>query len=162
MTQTDNAVWIAPKALDVLKAELADAEGPRWDEIVARIAQARDEGDLKENGGYHAAREEQGKLKAWIDQLKYWLDNADSTTPEDDDIVAPGKLITTDPEFTDKNPFLLATDIVDGAYDDEELVSPESPFGSTLMGAKKGDTIDYTAPNGKTFRITIADVSVYA
>ena len=79
MTQqtSDNAVHLTQDAVDKLKSELEHLRGPVRDEIIARISAARDEGDLKENGGYHAAREEQGKNEARIRQLVAMLENAD-------------------------------------------------------------------------------------
>src|SRR4051812_9849203 len=103
-------------ALDILKAELSELSGPTRAEIVERIAAARDEGDLKENGGYHAAKEEQGKLEARIKQLDELIRVADTTPPVDDGIVTPGKLVTLDPQFTDSQPFLLAMRTMENAY----------------------------------------------
>ena len=68
--------WLTQEAFDRLTVELADLQGPRRAEIVKKIADAREEGDLKENGGYHAAREEQGKLEGRIRQLKHMLEHA--------------------------------------------------------------------------------------
>ena len=61
--------WLTQEAHDRLVDELADLEGPKRTEIKNKIEAAREEGDLKENGGYHAAREEQGKNEARIRQL---------------------------------------------------------------------------------------------
>ena len=72
MTQT----WLTQEAADRLSAELAQLEGPGRKEVTAKIEAARAEGDLKENGGYHAARDEQGKMEARIRQLKQMLENA--------------------------------------------------------------------------------------
>src|SRR5690606_35002487 len=82
MSQTDqsggtNTVWLTQDAYDKLKAELEHLKGPRRAEIVAEVSAARDEGDLKENGGYHAAREEQGKNEAKILQLEDMLRRAE-------------------------------------------------------------------------------------
>ena len=68
--------------------------GPYRQEIVDRIAQARDEGDLRENGGYHAARDEQAKNEARIKQLKHLLETAHiGDTPADDGVVEHGMVI---------------------------------------------------------------------
>ena len=69
-TEQQGPIWLTQKAFDKLTAELEDMKGPRRQEIVGRISAARDEGDLSENGGYHAAREEQGKLEGQIRQLE--------------------------------------------------------------------------------------------
>ena len=77
MTQT----WLTQEAADRLRAELAQLEGPGRKDVTAKIEAARAEGDLKENGGYHAARDEQGKMEARIRQLKQMLENAHIGTP---------------------------------------------------------------------------------
>ena len=71
-----NQTWLTEEAAARLRAELEELEGPRFADIVKKIEAARAEGDLKENGGYHAAREEQGKIVGRIRQLKHMLENA--------------------------------------------------------------------------------------
>ena len=97
MTQSTDqgTVWLTQDAYDKLTAELEDLKGPVRQEIIARISAARDEGDLKENGGYHAAREEQGKLEGRIRQLEDMLRRAEvGETPADDGVVEPGMKVT--------------------------------------------------------------------
>ena len=98
MTQqtSDNAVHLTQDAFDKLKSELEHLRGPVRDEIIARISAARDEGDLKENGGYHAAREEQGKNEARIRQLEEMIEKAQIIEPpKESGLVAPGTKVTT-------------------------------------------------------------------
>ena len=80
-TEQQGPIWLTQKAFDELTAELEDMKGPRRQDIVGRISSARDEGDLSENGGYHAAREEQGKLEGQIRQLEHVLLHAETTVP---------------------------------------------------------------------------------
>ena len=68
---TPTQTWLTQEAADRLQAELVDLEGPRRADIIKKIEAARSEGDLKENGGYHAAKDEQGKIEARIRQLKH-------------------------------------------------------------------------------------------
>ena len=76
-------------------AELADLKGPRRAEIIEKISAARDEGDLKENSGYHAAKDEQGKREARIRQLEDMLRRAEvGETPANDGVVEPGMVVT--------------------------------------------------------------------
>ena len=90
-----DVTWLTQEAHDRLTAELTDREGPRRVEITKRIEAAREEGDLKENGGYHAAREEQGKNEARVRQLKQLLETAQIGVPESAaDEVSHGKVIT--------------------------------------------------------------------
>jgi len=88
--------WLTQEAADRLTAELSHLENVYRPEIVAKIEAARSEGDLKENGGYHAARDEQGKNEARIRQLKQMLENAHIGTPPAtaDGLVGPGMIIT--------------------------------------------------------------------
>ena len=69
-------IWLTQEAYDKLQSELDQLSGPGRAEVAAKIAAAREEGDLKENGGYHAAREEQGQQEARIRQLTELLNNA--------------------------------------------------------------------------------------
>lgn len=165
MTETSIAtIWMSPSALDAIKTELEKLSGPVRSEVVERIAAARDEGDLKENGGYHAAKDEQGKVEARIRQLEEIVRIADTSPSTDDQTVSPGKVVTTSPEFTDDDgPFLLAMRTIDEAYPDSvNLISPQSPLGAALLGAVKGETRDFSAPNGKTIKVTVVDVQPYA
>ena len=97
-----------------LQQELDHLRGPVRTEIVQRISSAREEGDLKENGGYHAAREEQGKTEARIRQLEDMLRRAEvGETPPDDGVVEPGMKVTT--RFvgdTETEVFLLGATVV--------------------------------------------------
>jgi transcription elongation factor GreA len=166
MTQTgttDDKIWLTQEAYDKLQAELADLEGPQRAEIVARISAARDEGDLKENGGYHAARDEQGRLEARIAQLKDMLRRAEvGETPADDGVVEPGMVVTYKFDGDDDDEaetFLL------GAREIEPegltVYSPQSPIGSALTGHKIGEKVGYEAPNGKTIEVVILDAKPF-
>ena len=73
--------WLTQEAADRLQAELSELESTGRTEIIKKIETARAEGDLKENGGYHAAREEQGKMEARIRQLKHMLEHAHIGAP---------------------------------------------------------------------------------
>ena len=156
MTKT----WLTQEAADRLAAELADLEGPKRAEIVKKIEAARAEGDLKENGGYHAAREEQGKMEARIRQLKHMLENAEIGTPPSsaEGIVAPGMKITVE-IMGDEMQFLLGSREI--ASGDLDVYSEKSPLGSAVMGGKVGDEKSYTAPNGKNITVKILKAEVF-
>ena len=163
MTQASsepNTIWLTQDAHDKLQAELENLKGPVRSEIVARISAARDEGDLKENGGYHAAREEQGKTEARIRQLEDMLRRAEvGETPADDGIVEPGMQVTykfAGDSDADAETFLLgAREMSDTTS--LQVFSPQSPLGSAIIGKRKGETVPYTAPNGKTLEVEILD-----
>ena len=153
------AVWLTQEAYDRLQAELADLEGPRREEITVRIAQARDEGDLKENGGYHAAREEQAKNEARIRELKEKLRDAHIGVPLDDGIVEPGMVVTAD-VAGNQMMFLLGSREIGGTAD-MDVFSPASAMGTAINGHKVGDTVSYTAPNGRQIPVTIIAASPF-
>ena len=93
MSQEIAVQWLTQEAYDRLSAELEELSGTGRTEIAKKIEQAREEGDLKENGGYHAAKEEQGKIEARIRQLTVLLRHAEVGTPGGgaDGHVAPGR-----------------------------------------------------------------------
>jgi transcription elongation factor GreA len=128
-------------------------------EIVAKISAAREEGDLKENGGYHAAREEQGKNEARIRQLEEMLDKAEILAPPaDNGVVQPGMKVTT--RFVgddDVEVFLLGSREIEAPDDDIAVYSPESPLGQAVNGSSVGDTVNFDAPNGKTMHVEVVD-----
>ncbi len=130
-------------------------------DITSKIAAARDEGDLKENGGYHAAREEQGKTEARIRQLEDMLGRAEvGEKPADDGVVEAGMKVTIRFEGdSDTESFLLGSREVlslDSAVD-LDVYSPTSPLGAALLGKKAGDTASYEAPNGSTITVEIVE-----
>lgn len=161
MSSQPNGAWLTQEAYDRLARELAELEGPGRTEIAERIAAARDEGDLKENGGYHAAREEQGKMEARIADLKQLLKTAVvGEAPKDDGVVEPGMVVTIDMAGKERTFLLGNREIADGD-DDLEVYSTESPMGAAIDGSSVGDTIEYTAPNGKAFPIKILKAHPY-
>ena len=155
-------VWLTQEAYDKLQAELEDLKGPKRQEIIEKIAAARDEGDLKENSGYHAAKDDQGKQEARIRQLEDMLRRAEvGEMPEDNGIVEPGMKVTY--KFVgddDTAEFLLGNKALeDGKID---VFSPESPLGAAILGAKVGDQVSYTAPTGKELQVEIVEAKPYA
>src|SRR5215212_197233 len=156
-TETDT-IWVTQEAYARLQQELEHLKGDVRADITAKFAAARDEGDLKENGGYHAAREEQGKTEARIRQLEDMLRKARvGETPADDGVVGPGMVVTI--RFvgdTDTERFLLgAREMASGS--DLQVYSPLSPLGTALVGRKRGEECDYIAPNGKSLKVEILD-----
>ncbi|GAA1761071.1 transcription elongation factor GreA [Nocardioides hankookensis] len=159
--QAHGKIWLTQDAYDKLTQELEDLKGPVRQEIIARISAARDEGDLKENGGYHAAREEQGKLEGRIRQLEDMLLRAEvGETPADDGVVEPGMKVTykfVGDSDDDAETFLLGAREMEDAAGGLKVYSPQSPLGSAILGSSKGDTVTYEAPNGKELQVVIVD-----
>jgi transcription elongation factor GreA len=155
-------IWLTQEAYDKLRAELEDLRGPKRQEIIERISAARDEGDLKENGGYHAAKDEQGKQEARIRQLEDMLRRAEvGETPPDDGVVEPGMVVTIDFGDGDEEKFLLGARENLGEGDTLDVYSPESAMGAAINGRSKGEQVTYTAPNGKELSVKIIDAEPY-
>ena len=153
--------WLTQEAADRLAAELADLEGPLRAEIIKKIETARAEGDLKENGGYHAAREEQGKIEGRIRQLKHMLEHAHIGTPPvvESGVVGLGMLVTVD-IAGDEIKFLLGSREI--ASGDVDVYSEKSPLGAAVLGAKVGQTVNYTAPTGKQIQVAVLEAQPYS
>ena len=161
MTDTSpNATWLTQEAYDRLKAEFEHMSGPGRQEIARKIEAAREEGDLKENGGYHAAKEEQGKMEARIRQLRQLLDNAVvGEAPADSGVVGLGMVVTAD-IAGDRLRFLLGSREV-SVSEDLDVYSEKSPLGSALLGRKVGEETAYTAPNGREIAVKVLDAKPY-
>ena len=153
--------WLTQEAADRLAAELSHLETTGRAEIIKKIEAARAEGDLKENGGYHAAREEQGKMEARIRQLKHMLENAEiGTAPTGDaGTVSPGMTITVEIMGEEMKFLLGSREIASG---DIDVYSEMSPLGAAVIGAKIGEERRYKAPNGKDIAVKIIAAEVFA
>ena len=152
--------WLTQDAYDRLQSELAELTGPVREAIVSRIAAAREEGDLKENGGYHAAKDEQGKLEARIRQLTQLLRDAKvGVAPETGDKAAAGCLVTVRFEGDDETEtFLLGSreEHIEGI----QIYSPSSPLGVAVIGHPPGEVVTYEAPR-RAMKVEIVSVERY-
>ena len=160
-----NTIWLTREAHDKLTKELEHLTTEGRAEVTARIASARDEGDLKENGGYHAAREEQGQMEARIRVLDDMMRRAEvGEAPDNPDEVAAGTEVTVafGGDESDTETFLLGSREMLGLDSDASNVySPQSPLGAAILGKQKGDDVSYEAPNGKPIQVRIIKVAPY-
>lgn len=154
-------IWLTQEAFDRLQGEMDDRCGRLRTEITMRIEAAREEGDLKENGGYHAAKEEQGKNEARIRQLRHMLENANVGTPEHDGTVQAGTLVTIRFVGDDDTETFLLGSREEAAHTKVDVYSVNSPLGNAVMGLAIGDTGNYTAPNGREISVEIVSVDPY-
>ena len=158
---SDSVTWLTQEAYDRLKGELDHLSGPGRSDIAKKIEAAREEGDLRENSGYHAAKDEQGQIEARIILLQHILENARvGGPPRTDGVVGPGMTVTIrfvkdDDEVT----FLLASREESGAPID--VYSPKSPLGSAIMGKKVGEKATYSLPNGRANTVEILEAVPY-
>jgi transcription elongation factor GreA len=165
VSESPQTTWLTQEAFDRLAAELEERETARRAEITKRIATAREEGDLRENGGYHAAKEEQGKNEARIRQLRHMLDEAQIGTPETEEgQAAHGMVVSVEVLGSGKTLTFLLGSREEAAHApaDLQVVSPTSPMGTAVDGAKVGDEVSYETPAGKTLTARITDVTPYA
>ena len=160
-------IWLTQEAYAQLRKEYDYISGEGREIISQRIAQARDEGDLSENAGYHAARDEQGQNELRIRRLKVILDTAHvGEIGQSNDEVRPGSTVTIaydgDPDDTDT--FLLGSRellSLDNSVD-TPVYSPQSPVGAAVLGKKVGDEATYTAPNGREISITVVAIQEFS
>ena len=161
LTDAANVVWLAQADYDRLRAELDHLSGEARDEIIAKIETARAEGDLKENGGYHAAKDEQGKIEARIRQLTDLLRTAQvGEAPDSGGKAAAGMVVTVRFAGDDETErFLLGSR--EGSGGGLEVYSPQSPLGEAIVGHPAGETVSYQTPAGASVQVEIVAVDPF-
>jgi transcription elongation factor GreA len=154
-TTDREATWLSQEAHDRLQAELDQLIANR-PVIAAEINARREEGDLRENGGYHAAREEQGKQEGRIRYLQEFLRNSKVGEAPKADAVSAGMVVTIyfEEDNDDTETFLLGSREI-ASTTDLTVYSPESALGHSILGARPGDQVSYTAPSGATIGVTV-------
>jgi transcription elongation factor GreA len=155
---TEPSTWLTPAAHAKLQAELEEISTVGRIEISARIAEAREHGDLRENAEYDAAKNEQGLMEARIRKLTHLLENSEVREVENSGLVEVGTVVTVIDDDEDEFEFFLAP--AENKVAGMILASPQSPLGDALLGAAPGDEVSYQAPGG-TFTYRIAAVRVY-
>jgi transcription elongation factor GreA len=153
--------WLSHEGYERLRAELDQLIANR-PVLSAEINARREEGDLRENGGYHAAKEEQGKQEARIRVLERLLRTARVGQPPASDTVAPGTVVTVhfDDDTDDTETFLLGSREI-AATTALTVYSPESALGRAILGARPGQTVTYTAPSGADIKVTVTKLAPF-
>src|SRR6478609_5447301 len=162
MTGT-GVTWLTQEAHDRLKHELDELVAHR-PVIAAEINDRREEGDLKENGGYHAARDEQSKQEGRIRHLQEILRSAQvGVSPADDGVVEPGMVVTIayDGDDEDQETFLLGSR-EEGVHGSMQVYSPQSPLGQAILGATRGESREYILPNGRVQKVAVIDAKPFS
>lgn len=140
-------LWLTKEAFEALKTELDHLVNVRQKEIAKEIQIAREDGDLKENAGYHAAKEEQGKIYARIVEIEALLKDAIvGEPPKASDIVEMGTVITALVGGREQK-FLYAGQEL-ATQTDLKIFSPASPIGQAIGGLRVGQKTKYSAPSG--------------
>ena len=161
-TRDENVTWLTQEAYDRLKAELDYLTGEGRIAIAKKIEAAREEGDLRENGGYHAAKEEQGKMEARIRQLTQLLRDARVGEPPaaQEGVAGAGMVVTVRFADGDEETFLIGSR-EEAAHSDIDVYSAQSPLGQALTGKRPGESVTYTAPNGRDITVELLDTKPY-
>ncbi|QYG94510.1 transcription elongation factor GreA [Iamia sp. SCSIO 61187] len=148
---------LSQAAYDRLKAEYDDLTTRGRIDIARKIETARELGDLSENGDYHAAKEEQGKMQGRILHLQAILENHEIVDTASGGTVAPGSIVTIRYEGDDDTErYLLGS--IEERHDDLDVMSPGSPLGEALVGHVAGDVVSYETPTGATLNVELVAV----
>jgi transcription elongation factor GreA len=149
---------LSRSAFDRLQAEFLDLTTRGRIEVAQKIETARLMGDLSENGDYHAAKDEQGQMEGRIRQLEYIIETAEIIEGGDAGIVSTGSIVTIVYEGDDDT---MAERYLVGHMEEKvgslDVMSPDSPLGSSLLGASEGIWVEYEAPTGK-LRVRVVKV----
>lgn len=135
-----------------LKAEFADLTTRGRIEVADKIERARELGDLKENGDYHAAKDEQGHMEGRIRQIESFLEDVEIVPPSPKGVVGLGTIVAIvyEGDSEDAAEHYLIGHVEEKPDENHiSVMSPSSPLGSALLGATVGATVSYDAPNGK-------------
>ena len=149
---------LSREAFDRLQTEYDDLTTRGRIEIAKKIEAARELGDLSENGDYHAAKEEQGKMEGRIAHLSALIDNAEIVEVDlsGDRTVQEGCVVSIRYAGDDDvERYLLGS--IEERRDDLTVMSPGSPLGQALIGAGIGDTVTFEAPSGP-LDVTVVDI----
>ncbi|MBE6741380.1 MAG: transcription elongation factor GreA [Ruminococcaceae bacterium] len=136
-----------------LLAELEQLETVGRNDIAEKLKVARSYGDLSENSEYDEAKSEQAKIEARINELRYQLDHAviidagEAGGTSKKNVITMGSKVTV-VRKTDKKEIVYEIVGFSQSNPSEGKISDESPVGTALMGAKKGDTVVVEAPIG--------------
>lgn len=160
MTDTAGTTWLTQETFDRLQAELEELSTTGREEIAKRIEEAREDGDLKENAGYHAAKDEQGKIELRIRELERMLKVATvGEAPEASGVVENGTVVTATVSGREQK-FLLASREL-AAQTELRVYSTESALGEAIIGLKVGATTSFEAPSGKQVEVTVLNVETF-
>ena len=144
-------MYLTKEGLAELKAEFDELTKKRRPEVVQRVSDARNMGDLSENAEYTAAREELSFIDGRIDELEDFLKQV-VLIEDNKAVTSKGKMIQLGSKVTVKVREKEEIYMVVGEWEadpTEKKISNESPLGKSLLGKSIGDQVEVTAPAGK-------------
>ena len=153
-------IWLTQEAYDRLEDEYKHLMGEGRAAIAKEIDERRQEGDLKENGGYHAAREEQAKQEARIEQLRHILETAtvgEAATPGGP--IQSGTVVKAEVAGREMKFLVGSREVAEGT--DLDVFSAQSPLGAALIGKAAGDETTYAAPNGNDIPVKVLETEPF-
>jgi transcription elongation factor GreA len=150
----DKTVTLTREGKQELEEKLTFLKKVKRPEIADRIGRAADDGDLSENGAYHQAKEDQGRLEGQIAELEHILRNA-TVAQDTGDVVGIGKHVTVEDESGARRTYRLVSS--HEANPSAGAISDKSPIGSAFMGARAGDVVKAETP-GRSRVFTVIEV----
>jgi transcription elongation factor GreA len=155
MAQTHH---LSQKAYDRLKAEHDELTTVGRVDIARKIEAARELGDLKENGDYHAAKDFQGQMEARIRQLAGMIENCEIVEGTDGELVEPGSVVELRYDGDDDVEKYFYGSVEERGIE-HDIISPRSPLGQALAGAKVGAKVDFESPTGANLTVEVVSIS---
>ena len=155
----EQSTWLTQEAYERLTEELVRRREVDRKEITQRVEAARQEGDLRENAGYHAAREEAALNEARIATLVHLLETAQIGEAASDGTVSPGTVVTADVAGKEQRFVLGGQEITADVPEGVMVFSPDAPLGKALMGHRAGEIVTYDAPSGREITAQILEVT---
>lgn len=150
----ESSVLLTKEGQLKLMEELHELKNMRRKEIAARISEAKELGDLKENAEYHTAKQDQAFTEGRIAELEYILRNSKVIEKNRGDFVQIGSTIHIDMSGKRMKYTIVGATEADPS---NGKISHQSPFGSAFMGKLPGDTVEVKIPTGM-IRCTILEV----
>lgn len=152
-TKDNNKIVLTPEGLEELKKELKELVEVRRPQVVQKIAQAREMGDLSENNAYSSALEEQGFIEGRIAELEEIIKNAVVSEAKPAGVVAVGCRVKVHVDGQEEEYYLVGTPEADPKV---KKISYESPLGKALIGKKVGDKVEMETPDGSVVYTIVA------
>ena len=149
---------LSQKAYDRLKAEHDELITVGRVDIARKIEAARELGDLKENGDYHAAKDFQGQMEARIRQLAGMIENCEIVESTDGEVVEPGSVVELRYEGDDDTDTYFYGSVEERGVE-HDIISPGSPLGKALVGKKPGEKVDFDSPTGATLTVEVVSIT---